>query len=122
MKVPVSTSITVSCEAKLGMTDHRFPMAFTPDADCLPEGISIPDSVVLVKSGAANKISVVVVDKTSHNIKLNKNTYLGNVERMKSITSLQVKKVFFINNHQSVKLEIINNTKSAEDVTPMEEI
>ena len=118
MKVPVSTSITVSCEAKLGMTDHRFPMAFTPDVDCLPEGISIPDSVVLVKSGAKHHI----IDKTSHNIKLNKNTYLGNVERMKSITSLQVKKVFFINNHQSVKLEIINNTKSAEDVTPMEEI
>ena len=50
-----STS-TVSCKGNLGMLDQRMPMAFTPDTNCLPEGISISDSVVLVKSGAANKM------------------------------------------------------------------
>ena len=33
-------------------------MTFSPDADCLPEGISVLNSVVLVKSGPANKICV----------------------------------------------------------------
>ena len=51
-------------------------MPFTPDTDCLREGISTPDSVVLVKSGAANKINVLVVNESSHNIQLNKNTYV----------------------------------------------
>ena len=50
-----STS-TASCKANPAMLDQRMPMAFTPDTDCLPEGISISDSVVLVKSGVANKI------------------------------------------------------------------
>ena len=73
-------------------------MPFTPDTDCLREGISTPDSVVLVKSGAANKINVLVVNESSHNIQLNKNTYFGNVEIIKSITPLQVKTVSAINN------------------------
>ena len=50
------------------MLDHRMPMAFTPDADCLP------DLLVLVKIGAANKMSVLVANETSHNIQLDKNT------------------------------------------------
>ena len=36
--------------------------------------------------------------------------------------SLQVKKVSAKNSHKSVKRKTINNTKSAEAVTPMEEI
>ena len=60
-KVAANTSITVSCKANLGILDQRMPMAFTSDTDCLPEGISIPDLVVVVKSGAANKINVLVV-------------------------------------------------------------
>ena len=43
-------------------------MAFIPDTDCLPKGISVPDSLVLIKSDAANKINVLVVNKASHNI------------------------------------------------------
>ena len=61
------------------------PMTFTPDTDYLREGNSIPDSVVVVKSGAANKINVLVVNETSLNIHLYMNTYLGNVEILKSI-------------------------------------
>ena len=116
MKVPANTSIKVSCKTNLGMLHQRMPMTFTPDIDCL----LIPDSVVVVKSDAANKINVLVVMETSHNIQLDKNTYAGNVEIIKSITSFQVKKVFAINNHESI--ETINNTKSVEAVTTMEEI
>ena len=43
-------------------------MAFIPDTDCLPKGISVPDSLVLIKSDAANKINVLVVNEASHNI------------------------------------------------------
>ena len=122
MKVPANASITVICKANLGMLDQRMPMVFTPDTDCLPERISIPYLVVLVKSGAANKISVLVFNETSYNIQLDKNAYLENVEIIKSITPLQVKKVSSIYSCESVKLETINNTKSAEAVTPMEVI
>ena len=66
-------------------------ITFITDTDCLPEAISIPDSAVLVKSSAANKINVVVVHEISHNMQLHKNAYLGNVEIIKSITPLQVK-------------------------------
>ena len=103
MKVPAHTSITVSCKANLGMLHQRMSMAFTPDTDCLPEGNSIPDSVVVVKSGAANKVNVLVVNETSHNIQLDKNTYLGNVEIIKSTTPLQIKKVSAINNDESIE-------------------
>ena len=58
MKVPVNTSITVSCKANLGILNQRMTMAFTPDAErsCLPEGISISGSAVLVKSGTGKKL------------------------------------------------------------------
>lgn len=56
------------------MLDQKMPMAFSPDAHYLPEGILILDSLVLVKSGAANKMSDLVANETSHNIQLNKNT------------------------------------------------
>ena len=58
--------------------------------------------------------------ETSHIIRLDKSTYVGNVEIIKPITPLQVKKVPTVNNHESI--ETINNTKSVEAVTPMEEI
>lgn len=74
IKVPASKIIKVNYKVNLGMSDQRMPIAFTPDADCLPEGISIPDSLVLVKSGAANKLRVLVANETSHNIQLDKNT------------------------------------------------
>ena len=77
MEVPANTSITMSCKANLGMLGQRMLMTFTPDVDYLPEGISIPDSVVLVKISAANNISALPVNQTSHNIQLHKNTYLG---------------------------------------------
>ena len=96
-------------------------MAFIPDTDCFSKAISIPNSVVLVKSGAVNKISVLVVNETSYNIQLDKDAYDENVEIIKSIASLQVKNVSAIYSCESVKPETINNTKSAEAVTPMVE-
>ena len=44
------------------------------------------------------------------------------MEITKLFTALQVKKLSAINSYTLVKLETINNTKSAEVVTPMEEI
>ena len=44
------------------------------------------------------------------------------MEITKLFTPLQVKKLSAINSYTLVKLETINNTKSAEVVTPMEEI
>lgn len=40
------------------MLNERIPMAFAGDPDCLTEWIAISESVALVKSGPANKISV----------------------------------------------------------------
>ena len=74
-------------------------MAFTTDADCLLERISVPDSVALVKYSAANKAIVLVGNETSNNIRLDNNTYLAKVEIINSITSFQVKKISAINRH-----------------------
>ena len=82
--------MTVSFKANLGMIDQRMSMAFTPNTDCLYEGISIPVSAAVVKSGAAYKINVLVVNETSHIMQLDKNIYLGKMEIIKSITPLQV--------------------------------
>ena len=49
-------SIRLSCKVNLGMLDQRMVIVFTPDTEFLPERISIPDSVVLVKSGAALRV------------------------------------------------------------------
>ena len=68
------------------------------------------------------QISVLIVNEISDNIQLDKNTYLGNVEIIKPITSFQVKKISTINSHESAKLKTINNTKSAKAVTSTEEI
>ena len=86
MKVPVNIIMVMSCKANLGILAHRMPVVSTRDTDCLPEGISVPVLLVVFKSGAANKINVLVVNETSHNILLAKNRYLGNVEIIKSIT------------------------------------
>lgn len=85
MKASANKSITVSFKASLGMFDQRMLMVFTSDTDCLPEGTSVPYSLVLVKQGAANKISVLVVSETPLNIQLDKNTYFGNKVIIKSI-------------------------------------
>lgn len=85
MKASANKSITVSFKASLGMLDQRMLMVFTSDTDCLPEGTSVPYSLVLVKQGAANKISVLVVSETPLNIQLDKNTYFGNKVIIKSI-------------------------------------
>lgn len=71
----------------LGLLDERIAMAFIPDTDCLPEGISVPDSLVLIKSDAANKINVLVVNEASHNIQLDMNTYLENNHANHTIAS-----------------------------------
>ena len=85
MKASANKSITVSFKASLGMLDQRMLMVFTSDTDCLPEGTSVPYSLVLVKQGAANKISVLVVSETSLNIQLDKDTYFRNKVIIKSI-------------------------------------
>ena len=85
MKASANKSITVSFKASLGMLDQRMLMVFTSDTDCLPEGTSVPYSLVLVKQGAAYKISVLVVSETSLNIQLDKNTYFRNKVIIKSI-------------------------------------
>lgn len=85
MKASANKSITVSFKASLGMLDQRMLMVFTSDTDCLPEGTSVPYSLVLLKQGAANKISVLVVSETSLNIQLDKNTYFRNKVIIKSI-------------------------------------
>lgn len=74
-------------------------MAFTADADYLHEGISVPYSVALVESSAANKTIVLVGNETSNNIRLDNNTYFAKVEIINSITSFQVKKISAINRH-----------------------
>ena len=86
MKVPVNIIMVMSCKANLGILAHRMPVVSTRHRDCLPEGISVPVLLVVFKSGAANKINVLVVNETSHNILLAKNKYLGKVEIIKSIT------------------------------------
>ena len=86
MKVPVNIIMVMSCKANLGILAHRMPVVSTRHTDCLPEGISVPVLLVVFKSGAANKINVLVVNETSHNILLAKNKYLGKVEIIKSIT------------------------------------
>ena len=48
----------MSCKENLGMLDERSPITFTQNAECLPEGISLPGSVILGKSGAADKVIV----------------------------------------------------------------
>lgn len=60
IEVPVhkSITVTVSCKANLAILNQRIPMAFTRDSDCLTEWIAISESVALVKSGPAHKISV----------------------------------------------------------------
>ena len=55
-----------------------------------------------------------------HNIQLDQNIYLGNVDIINSITPSQAKKVYAIKYHESIKLATINNIKSA--VKPIEEI
>lgn len=88
-------------------------MAFTPDTDCLLEQISVPNSVVLVKVGAANEINVLVVNET-YNIQIDKNTYLGNSEISKSIKSLKVKKVSVTNRDYEWRLSMDTMNNCAE--------
>ena len=65
------------------MLDQRKPMTLTTGTDCLTKRTSIPNSVAVVKS--ASKINILVVNVTLYNMQLHKNTYIGNVEIIKSI-------------------------------------
>ena len=65
-------------------------MVITSDAGCLPDVVYL---VVLFKSCAVNKISVLVA---WHDIQLDKSTYLGIVKIANSITPLQIKQTYSI--------------------------
>ena len=83
----------MNCKGNLGMLNQRLPMTFPQNAACIHGGISLPGSVVLGKSGATENVVFLIVNESSHNMQLDKTTYLGNVKIGNLITPLQIKKV-----------------------------
>ena len=98
MKVPAKTSVTeLQSEPEHARSKntnglHYWHRLFTLRS--LNSRLSGP------KSGPSNKINVLVVNETSHIMQLYKNTYLGNVQKIRSITSLEVKKVSALNSDE----------------------
>ena len=92
-------------------------MSFTPDADCLPDRISPPDSIVLLQNDEAKK-DCLAINGTSHVIQLKRNRYSGNIA-VKSITSVHVEKVITTKNYElPVKKE---NIKIETKVSTLED-
>ena len=82
----------MQCKVSIGLLERKIPMMFQQLEAELPEGVEAVDSIVIVKKGINNYFQVPVVNQTKHEVVLRKNTKIGSVEYIKSVTPLQLKK------------------------------
>ena len=68
--------------------ERKTPMIFEQLEEDLPEDVNAVDSVVAIRKGAANCFQMPVVNSSKHGTTLRKNTRIGPLQYINSLTPL----------------------------------
>ena len=83
--------VNVSCKVNLSSTTKSIPMLFETEEIELPEGLETVNTIVTVKPGPNHRLRIPVLNNSKHDLILKKNTAIGRIQQISSITPLQVK-------------------------------
>ena len=89
--IPADKLLQVCCKADVGYIDEVRPMMFNSSSEQTPEGLQFADTVVYLRKGIKNYFKIVLVNNSSHDIFLKKNTVLVYLDYVSSVIPLEVK-------------------------------
>ena len=89
--IPADKLLQVCCKADVGYIDEVRPMMFNSSSEQTPEGLQFADTVVYLRKGIKNYFKIVLVNNSSHDIFLKKNTVLVHLDYVSSVIPLEVK-------------------------------
>ena len=112
---PAGKIMHVNCKSNVGLVKKERAMVFQSKCVELPEGIQCTVSVIMLKPGIKSYFKVPVINDNNHNIRIMKNTVIGNLEYVTSIVPLEVR----ANTGDPIKIENATINK-AEVVTSNE--
>ena len=113
--IPAGKIMHVNCKSNVGLVKKERAMVFQSKCVELPEGIQCTVSVIMLKPGIKSYFKVPVINDSNHNIRIMKNTVIGNLEYVTSIVLLEVR----ANTVDPIKIENATINK-AEVVTSNE--
>ena len=98
----------------LSSTAKSIPMLFETEEIELPEGLETVNSIVTVKPGPNHRLRIPVLNNSKHDIILQKNTTLGRIQQISSITPLQVQECHTVQvqERHAVVSTVANDVKS----------
>ena len=88
--IPAGRIVQVPCKVDVGFVKVKRAMLFQPGEIDVPEGLQYAEIVVMLKSSTNNYFEIPVVNDSSKDVILHKNTQLGYLEPIKPIVPLQV--------------------------------
>ena len=84
-------TMSISCRVNHGPIVNQTPVIFEPDELPLwPTGLVIPEELLAIKPGKSSQIEIEVTNITKHDILLPKQTVLGRIELVQSVTLMEV--------------------------------
>ena len=89
--VPGGNTVKILCKNKYGVLDSRLPILDAADEIKCIIGLRVEETLVVVKGGPQNYITVPVTNTTQHVIFVPKNQLLQHLQLIKSVTSISVK-------------------------------
>ena len=113
LTLPAGRIVSVPCKARIGHLCTRQPFLFERGevSTSLPEGVETVESVVTIKPGTNNYFNIMVINNTGHDVVLRKNTQVGILNQLSSITPLEVQK-----KKATAQVSTVCSTTSEEEV------
>ncbi|XP_071996711.1 uncharacterized protein [Engystomops pustulosus] len=92
--IPAHTAVGVKCGVRVGPRQKPQKMLFVPqDPAQLPEGVITGETVVSVPYSGFAKVTVLVMNSTKHEVKLDPRTSLGHLEDIKTVYPANVRPI-----------------------------
>jgi len=90
--IPAGRIQQIQCKSSLRYIGKNVPMMFQQGEVCMPDGVTCYDNIVMLKAGQQNYFNIPVANNSKHDIGLQKNLVIGNLEYVNSIVPLEVRK------------------------------
>ena len=117
-------TMKLQCRSDVGLLDKRRPAVISTDSVGLPEGLEIPDSLLTLKAGMNSKVHVQIRNSSDHDIVLPKETMVGKLEMVSSVTPVPLRKRVEASSSdqpQNRRNDQEVSTIRAEDTTPTDD-
>ena len=90
--IPKGEAMKIPCRVNTGPVEKRIPVLFESEATApWPSGLEVAESLVIVERGKSSKVTIEVVNTTSHDITVKSRATLGRLSLVQSVTPLEVR-------------------------------